>query len=223
MCGRYGEFSSFDTLQDFFDIDVVACEVTPNYNVAPTHPVLSIIRQGNENRLDRLYWGLVPFWAKDKSIGPRMINARIETVTKKASFREAFKKRRCLIIADGFYEWKGAPGHKQPMFITLPSKEPFAFAGLWEKWNPKESDEVYRSCAIITTDASESVREIHDRMPAILHPDAYKAWLDPENQNAESVQAILKDCLVGELVSYPVSRMVNSVKNIGPACIEPIG
>jgi putative SOS response-associated peptidase YedK len=137
--------------------------------------------------LEKLHWGLVPFWAKDISIGIKLINARAETIASKPSFRNAFKKRRCLIPADGFYEWKGPKGQKQPMLITLPESKPFAFAGLWETWNKKDDqDTIYKSCTIITTEASDSVREIHHRMPAILKPEMYESWLDPLNQNINS-------------------------------------
>jgi len=152
-----------------------------------------------------------------------MINARSETVAKKPSFRNAFKKRRCLILADGFYEWKGEKGHKQPMFITLPDRKPFAFAGLWEAWNKKpDSDSTYKSCTIITTQASESFSEIHHRMPVILNSEIYEPWLDSQNLDLDELKNILKREIITELVSYPVSKQVNSASNNNPACIEPI-
>ena len=152
-----------------------------------------------------------------------MINARAESVAEKPSFRNAFKKRRCLIPADGFYEWKGPKGDKQPMFITLPDKKPFAFAGLWETWNDKDApDSIYKSCTIITTQASDSMRDIHHRMPAILKPEIYETWLDPANQNVTELNQILKNEIITELTSYPVSREVNSTRHNYPSCIEPI-
>jgi putative SOS response-associated peptidase YedK len=164
----------------------------------------------------------VPFWAKDPSIGNRMINARAETVAEKPSFKNAFKKRRCLIIADGFYEWKGPKGQKQPMLITLPDKKPFAFAGLWESWQKKDPEAVYRSCSIITTEASASIRDIHHRMPVILKPDVYATWLNPENQDITALKNILiKECL-NQLVSYPVSKKVNSTRNNDASFLDPI-
>ena len=223
MCGRFVGYRSYHELQKAFPIDKAACEVTKNYNVAPSQEILAIIKHNNENWLECLHWGLVPFWAKDISIGNRMINARVETVASKPSFRNAFKKRRCLIIADGFYEWKGTKGQKQPMFITLPDAEPFAFAGLWETWNPKdEPDNIYKSCTIITTQSSDSIREIHHRMPAILKPENYETWLDPLNQDVKGLENILKDGIVTELVSHPVSKNVNSVKNNDPSNIIPM-
>jgi putative SOS response-associated peptidase YedK len=127
-----------------------------------------------------------------------------------------------LIPADGFYEWKGEKGRKQPMFITLPDQKPFAFAGLWETWNKDDQDSIYKSCTIITTQASESIRDIHHRMPVILKPPAYESWLDPGNQNVVELGKILKNDIITELVSYPVSKHVNSTRNNDPSCIEPI-
>ena len=137
MCGRFVGYRSIDALKKFFPIDEAACEITANYNVAPSQEILVIVRKEGKNRLDRFHWGLVPFWADDPSIGNRMINSRAESVATKPSFRQAFKKRRCLIPADGFYEWKGKKGQKQPIFITLADGNPFALAGLWETWNRK--------------------------------------------------------------------------------------
>jgi putative SOS response-associated peptidase YedK len=223
MCGRFAGFRSLRELQESFPIDKTACEVTVNYNVAPSQEILAIVKHEGENWLDKFHWGLVPFWAKDISIGNRMINARSETVAEKPSFRNAFKKRRCLILADGFYEWKGEKGHKQPMFITLPDRKPFAFAGLWEAWNKKpDSDSTYKSCTIITTQASESFSEIHHRMPVILNSEIYEPWLDSQNQDLDELKNILKREIITELVSYPVSKQVNSASHNNPACIEPI-
>jgi len=223
MCGRFAGYRGFHELQKVFPIDKAACEVTENYNVAPSQEVLAIIKHDNENWLEKLHWGLVPFWAKDISIGTRMINSRAETIASKPSFRNAFKKQRCLILADGFYEWKGKKGDKQPMFITLPEGGPFAFAGLWETWSPKdEPDNIYKSCTIITTVASDSVRDIHHRMPAILKPENYVAWLDPLNQDVKELENILKTGIVTELVGHAVSKTVNSVKNNEPSNIIPL-
>ncbi len=223
MCGRFVGFRSLDELKDFFPIDKAACEAIANYNVAPSQEILAIVKYKGENLLVKFHWGLVPFWAKDTSIGNRMINARSESIAAKPSFRNAFKKRRCLILADGFYEWKGEKGRKQPMFFTLPNHKPFAFAGLWETWNKKDDqDSIYKSCTIITTQASESIRDIHHRMPVILKPPAYESWLDPGNQNVVELGKILKNEIVTELVSYPVSKQVNSTRNNDSSCIEPI-
>lgn len=223
MCGRFVGFRRLQELIKHFPIDLANVEVTPNYNVAPTQEILSIARHDEKNHLEKLHWGLVPFWAKDTTIGSRMINARSETVTTKPSFRTAFKWRRCLILADGFYEWKGEKGHKQPMFLTLPDGRPFAFAGLWETWDNRGKEPApYRSGTILTREASESVMPIHNRMPVILKPEAYGPWLNRDNQDVKSLQEIMQDQVYTELKSYPVSKQVNSVKNNRPDNIHPV-
>jgi putative SOS response-associated peptidase YedK len=167
----------------------------------------------------------VPFWAKDISIGSRMINARVETVTSKPAFRAALKHRRCLIPANGFYEWKGKTGNKQPYYFHLPSGEPFAFAGLYEIWEEREAPpgaDPYKSCTIITTDASNSVKDIHNRMPLILKPEVYDEWLDLENMEPGKIEAVLKKGYVKVLKRYPVSKLVNQVGNNSKECMEPL-
>jgi putative SOS response-associated peptidase YedK len=223
MCGRFVVFSSLEQLQDHFPIDKAMAQATPNYNVAPTQEILAIIQQEGLNILEKLHWGLVPHWAKDLSTGYKMINARMETVSSKPSFRDAFRKRRCLIVADGFYEWKGEKGQKQPFFITLPDEKPFAFAGLWENWRDKDKpDETYRSCTIITRDASECLKDIHDRMPAVLIPDTYEVWLYHENHDIKRLQKVLAEKTVTEFKFRPVSKQVNSFKINAPSNISPI-
>jgi putative SOS response-associated peptidase YedK len=222
MCGRFVGYRNIDELKEIFPIDRSACEVTANYNVAPSQEILAIYNHQGQNWLEKFHWGLVPFWAKDPSIGNRMINARAETVAEKPSFKSAFKKRRCLIIADGFYEWKGSKGQKQPMLITLPDKKPFAFAGLWESWGEKNQESAYKSCAIVTTEACEAIRDIHHRMPVILKPQVYEPWLDPQNQDVDALKQILQKELLTDLVSYPVSKQVNSTRNNDAACIDPV-
>jgi len=165
ISGRFAKYRSLQELKAFFPIDKAACEVTPNLNIAPVREILAIIQDAGENQLDKFHWGLVPFWAKDVSVGNRLINARAETIAEKPSFREAFKSRRCLIPADGFYEWQGGKGKKRPLFITLPDRKPFAFAGLWETWQHKDGEDAsYKSCTIITTRASQSFSTIHKGM-----------------------------------------------------------
>ena len=193
MCGRFAGFTTVENLQEHFPIDVADIQVTPNYNIAPTQEILVIARHEKKNHLLKYHWGLVPFWAKDLSIGTKLINARSETAATKPSFRNAFKKRRCLIPANGFYEWKGSKGKKQPMFLTLPDGNPFAFAGLWEVWDNKGKEETqYRSCTVLTREASESVKPIHHRMPVILKPEAFDAWLDPDNQDIDPLLEIIQ-------------------------------
>jgi len=206
-------------IEKTFNIDSVEAEAASSYNIAPTQNVLAVIHSG-KRRLTNLHWGLVPFWAKDRSIGSRLINARAETVAEKPSFRNAFRKRRCLIVADGFYEWKGEKGNKQPHYLTLPSGGPFAFAGLWEIW--QGDDDAYHSCSIITTAATESVRSLHHRMPVILRPQSHDAWLDATNQDAEQLKQILRQGFYRKLDHYAVAKRVNAVKNNDPACIEQL-
>ena len=223
MCGRYALYRDIEQLKTRFPIDHVEVEVAPSYNVAPTQEVLAVIHQGEFNTLDKLHWGLVPFWAKDIKIGSKMINARQETVSSKPSFREAFKKRRCLVPADGFYEWYGAKGQKQPVFITLPDKKPFAFAGLWETWQDKaEPGNVYLSCTIITREAAGALKEIHDRMPVVLAPEAYTAWMETGKDEVESLLDILSSGAVTDFTFYLVSKRVNAVRNNGPGNIEAV-
>ena len=223
MCGRFVGYRNVEELLIHFPIDKTACDTTANYNVAPSQEVLAIVKRNDENWLDKFPWGLVPFWAKDISIGNKLINARAETVDTKPSFRNAFKKRRCLIPADGFYEWQGARGKKQPVYLTLPSQKPFAFAGLWEAWTPKQpEDPVYKSCTIITTTASASVRPIHHRMPVILKPEKYNRWLSPECSDPVELKNIIGNWILTELVGRPVSKQVNAAHNNAPSNIKPL-
>lgn len=223
MCGRFVQFSSIRTLENYFNIQTAPDDVVPSYNIAPTHKIPVIVKKEGYH-LQRMYWGLVPSWSKNLSGASRLTNARAETVAIKPSFRAAFKKRRCLIPADGFYEWKGEKGGKQPWFISSLSGQPLAFAGLWEIWKdkqalPDQSD--YRSCTIITTAASKSVQDIHHRMPVILQPEAYDKWLDPQNQDVQQLESILQTKIIREFKSHPVSKLVNRVQNNSPANIEP--
>jgi putative SOS response-associated peptidase YedK len=167
----------------------------------------------------------VPFWAKEKAIGCKMINAREETVASKSAFRTAIKQRRCLIPANGFYEWLGKTGNKQPYYFHLPSGEPIAFAGLWEVWEDKNTaaePSPYKSCTIITTEASDSVKDVHNRMPLILKPEVYSEWLDPENKELGIIEEVMKNGCVKELKRYPVSKLVNHVGNNSKECMEPL-
>jgi len=223
MCRRFTLFSSPQELQRFFGTPLPSFEILPNYNVAPTQEIPVIIQHENGRHLKRRHWGLVPVWAKEKAIGCKMINARAETVRLKSAFRTAIKQRRCLIPANGFFEWSGKLGNKQPYYFHLASGEPLAFAGLWEVWENKNTAaeaSPYKSCTIITTDASDSVRDVHDRMPLILKPEFYGEWLDPENKEPGIIEEVLKNGCVKELKRYPVSKLVNHVGNNSKECIE---
>jgi len=223
MCGRFVGYRNKEELLDLFPIDECRTEVTGSYNIAPSQEILAIVRRENKNCLEKLHWGLVPFWAKDVSMGSRMINARAETVHSKPSFRSAYKQRRCLILSDGFYEWSGKAGSKQPYFMTIKGEKPFAFAGLWERWEKKgKPSSEYRSCVIITTTASDSMSHIHHRMPVILKPEAYQRWLDPEFQDTQGLHEILNVMTITEICSRRVSKQVNTVGNNEPSNIKPL-
>lgn len=231
MCGRYTLSAPEDVIADIFDLSESAVEavgLSPRYNIAPTQDVPVVGLTHDDGRtLGLMRWGLVPHWAKDPSIGNRMINARGETVAAKPAFRSSFKKRRCLVVADGFYEWKKLKSGKQPHHIRLKDGRPFAIAGLWSRWYPKEETgdgegvepEPLLSCTLITTGPNELMKGIHDRMPVILPADSYDRWLDPETEGD------LGDLLVSypaeEMEAYPVSTRVNNPRNEGPANIEP--
>ena len=191
----------------------------PRYNIAPGQDILCIIRN-RENRLEPLRWGLIPYWAKDPAIGNRLINARAETLAEKPSFCDAFMKRRCLIMADGFFEWRRAGKRKLPVYIFLKSKKPFCIAGLYETWMTPDGKEI-RTCTIITIDANDLVRPFHDRMPVILTMDVEDRWLDPEERSRERLLSLLKPYPAGEMDVYDVSPIMNNVCHDAPDCILP--
>jgi putative SOS response-associated peptidase YedK len=184
--------------------------------------VAAVFQKQGQRRLQHLHWGLVPFWAKAPAIGRKMINARSETIAAKPAFRQAFLKRRCLIPADGYYEWQGPKGNKQPHYLY--THHLMAFAGLWETWadQSRPENEAYHSCTIITAAASPSVREIHHRMPVILKPQQYQAWLAPDTVAPESLLAIIKEGCIQDLQSHPVSKWVNAAAHNDARCIEPV-
>lgn len=217
MCARFVFYSGRSFGDEFGSVALP--DLTPRYNIAPTQFVLGITN-GEKGREASLYqWGLVPSWAKDTSIGQKLINARSETAAEKPSFRTALKRRRCLIPADGFYEWMGVKGYKQPYYITI-EKHPFAFAGLWEYWEGVEG--VVQSCTILTTSANEFMLNIHERMPVILSQDEYDLWLDPETP-PPLVESLMNQ-YPSELMSmYPVSKAVGNPRFEDPSCIEKVG
>ncbi len=222
MCGRYSLTSPVESVVQLFDLDTRP-NLPPRYNIAPTQEVAVVRTEGGARSLGLMRWGLVPAWAKDPAIGQRLINARGETAADKPSFRSAFKRRRCLIPADGFYEWQArGRGPKQPYRIARPDGGPFAFAGLWEAWRDGEGDERL-TCTILTTEANRALREIHARMPVILGPDDYGPWLDVDGAAPAALQGLLEPVPEDWLAAYPVSTRVNNVKNDDPACIAPLG
>ena len=223
MCGRYTAAMSWSELVDLYEITEtgIPLNVAPRYNVAPTQTVPIVRSVPNGRELAMVRWGLVPSWSKGPDSRYSMINARAETVTEKPSFRTPFRRRRCLVPADGFYEWKKANGAKQPYRIALNDGRPFAFAGLWDSWESADETAI-ESCTIIVTDANELVRPIHDRMPVILDPGNHVRWLDVEGTPADEAAEMLLSYPSERMTAYPVSRMVNSPKNDDPKCIEAV-
>ena len=222
MCGRYTLLASPEALQEQFGLAEVP-DLSPRYNIAPTQQVAAVRRPAGQQRreLVLLRWGLVPPWADDPAIGSRLLNARAETVADKPSFRPALRCRRCLILADGFFEWQAVNGKKQPHYFRLRDGRPFAIAGLWERW-ARGGDGAVESCTLITTEANELVRPLHDRMPAILPPEAYEVWLDPAVQHPATLRPLLRPYEAGEMVACPVSTRVNSPRNDDAGCVQPV-
>lgn len=225
MCGRYSLYADYKSILKRFDIEEAAIqeeEYQPNYNIAPSRQVLAVINDGSKNRLGFLRWGLIPPWAKDEKIGYKMINARAETAAEKPSFRNAFRKKRCLLAADSFYEWQRSDAGKIPMRIKLKSGEPFAFAALWESWKSPDGATIH-TCSILTTKPNDLMAGIHDRMPVVLTKEAEKVWLDPNIQDPDVLGELLKPFDAEKMEAYKVSEAVNSPKNNGPELIEKIG
>lgn len=222
MCGRFTLAANTEQIQESFSWLNVPEAIEPRYNIAPTQPV-AVVPNDGKNTLDYFIWGLVPSWAKDPEIGNRMINARAETIAEKPAFRAAFRRRRCLILSDGFYEWRKLPGKsaKIPMYIRLKDGQPFAFAGIWEVWNSADGSKLL-TCSIITTRPNELVASIHNRMPVILPRDQLDTWLTPGEVEPEALQGLLEPYPQEELTAFPVSTIVNNPRNETPECIAPL-
>lgn len=222
MCGRFTQTHTAADLAAAFQVDSVPPQ-TPRYNIAPSQQLAAVLQTSDhpDRQLRSLRWGLLPRWAKDPSLGHKLINARSETVAEKPSFRSAFKHRRCLIPADGFYEWQRLNGKKQPYYFCLTDRQPFGFAGLWEEWQSPEGQPV-QTCTILTTVANAVLATVHDRMPVILVPDTYDTWLDPDNEDVVELQTYLQPYPAEDMHSYPVSSWVNNPSHEAAACIEPM-
>jgi putative SOS response-associated peptidase YedK len=222
MCGRFTLKTPLTQVADAFDLAPTALpkgEWRARYNIAPTQQVLIVreVPQSGSRELVPVQWGLVPQWAGDPSIGSRLINARGETLPEKPAFREAFRNRRCLVVADGFYEWRQGAKPRQPYFIRLKQGGPFAFAGLWERWQHGEL--AIESCSIVTTEANELLCPLHNRMPVILQPADYSRWLDAERQDPEKIMPLLKPVPAEAMLMHSVSTSVNNPKTDGPQCL----
>lgn len=219
MCGRFTLTTDLSNLEERFSFHAANVSYTPHYNIAPRQQVLTVLG-GEERRAGFFRWGLIPSWAKDVSIGNRLINARAETVAEKPSFRRALQKRRCLVLADGFYEWKKDGKKKTPMYIKLKSHEPFGFAGLWERWKSSQNETIH-SCTIITTTPNSLMESIHNRMPVILPRDAEAVWLDCSLEDSALLLSLLVPYSADHMEAYAVSPAVNSPRTDSRMCIEP--
>ncbi len=229
MCGRFVSASPPDELARYFGAETSGSELEANFNVAPTREVYAVRAAEGHRELTTLRWGLIPFWAKDVKVGSRMINARSETVLDKPAFRRAIRRRRCLIPADGFYEWAKVPGHdkKQPFYIHRTDGEPLVFAGMWERWRPKDDEaeegadggDVVESCTILTCGPNETMATIHDRMPVLLAPAVWDDWL-ADTDDVEALAELLVPAPDGLLTLRPVTQRVNSVRNNGPELLD---
>jgi putative SOS response-associated peptidase YedK len=226
MCGRFTLTVDPAELRDIFRETIGETlfpkKFAPRFNIAPSQPVLAIANDG-QNKADFFIWGLIPMWAKDPSIGNRLINARGETVAEKPSFRGSFKYKRCLILADGFYEWKAGAGKrpKTPYFIHMKDRKPFAFAGLWDTWESLDGSSV-KTCTIITTEPNALMEPIHNRMPAILHPRDYSKWLDPSPQTPDQLLPLIRPFPAEAMSAYAVSSLVNKPENEGAELVVPV-
>jgi len=224
MCGRYSQSQSAEIIAKAFQVDSVPA-LKPRYNIAPTQSVPTVLQtSASTNRqFKMLHWGLIPSWAKDPKMGARLINARAETVNEKPAFRSAFRQRRCLVLADGFYEWQQQEDkkQKQPFYFRLSDGQPFAFAGLWEHWKGADGEEI-ESCTLLTTEPNELMQPIHNRMPVILDPKDYDLWLDSEVKKPELLQPLLRSYQTEEMTAYPVSKVVNKPSNDTAECINSI-
>ena len=221
MCGRFTMRSSPKMITETFRVPEVP-ELPLRFNVAPTQPVGVVLRWPGDadRRFALMRWGLIPSWADDMKIGSRLINARADTIATKPAFRAAFKERRCLVVADGFYEWQTVDGRKQPFLIHRIDDRLFAFAGLWERWRNPDGQPI-ESCTVVTTDANDLMRPIHQRMPVILPPADYDRWLNPEAKTPETLESLLRPYAERDLVATPVSTRVNNARNDGPECAAP--
>lgn len=221
MCGRFTLTVDPAELQDAFTEFTFPSQFAPRFNIAPTQPILAVPNDA-KNTADFFIWGLIPSWAKDPTIGQRLINARAETLAEKPSFRGGFKYKRCLILADGFYEWQAQPGAKTkiPHFIFIKDRQPFAFAGLWDEWQAPDGG-VVRTATIITTEPNELMSKLHNRMPVILDPSDYAEWLDPAARTPDSLQALLKPFPAERMSAHPVSTLVNTPANDRPELVVP--
>ena len=220
MCGRFTLHTPAGVLREHFGLDEVPQHLATNYNITPSQGIQAVRVTNGQREMVSLHWGLIPSWSKDAKAPYRMINARAETVADKPAYRIAFRKRRCLIPADGFYEWRVTESGKQPYHIRMKDGGVFAFAGLWECW--AGNDERIESCSILVTEANDTIRVVHDRMPVIVAPGDYGQWLDPTIAGGVRLMALLRSYPASAMMAYPVSKGVNNPANNDDQCIAPM-
>src|SRR6185369_1472675 len=220
MCGRYNIIPNAQAFVDAFEILLEILKGEPRYNISPGTEQAILLVRNKERVAEFLHWGLIPYWAKDRAIGYKLSNARSDTISIKPSFREAFRSRRCLIPASGYYEWKSIAGKKQPYLFRMRTDEPFAMAGIWERWEGPQGT-VY-SFAVITTEPNELAATVHDRMPVIIPRSRFEEWLDPERNDPADIQPMLASYPAAEMTTHPVSTKLNNARNQGPELIEPV-
>jgi putative SOS response-associated peptidase YedK len=221
MCGRFTQERPTAELAAMFEAEALVDEPGARFNVAPMQRASVVVQHDDRRAITAYRWGLVPSWAKDERIGSRLINARAETVATTPAFRDSFRHRRCLVPADGFYEWRRIGGGRQPYAIRRADGSPLVFAGLWSSWRHPDVPDPLRTFAIVTTVANDVVAELHDRMPVVLPAESWRTWLDSSTDPAE-IGGLLAPCAPGELITYPVATLVNNVRNEGRRLIEPV-
>jgi putative SOS response-associated peptidase YedK len=221
VCGRFTQQRPTAELAAMFDAEPPPDELLPTYNLAPTDEAAVVVERADRRAIRAYRWGLIPSWAKDEKIASKMFNARAETLATSGAFRESFRKRRCIVPADAFYEWQRQGGARQPFLIRRSDGAPLALAGLWSGWHHPETEQVIRTFTIVTTTANRMLSSIHDRMPVVLAPQDWDLWLDPTNHETEELTGLLQPSAEDELVLFPVRPLVNNVRNNGPELIEP--
>jgi putative SOS response-associated peptidase YedK len=221
VCGRFTQQRPTAELAAMFDAEPPASDLAPTYNLAPTDEAAVVVEREDRRAIRAFRWGLIPSWAKDERIAAKLFNARAETLATSGAFRESFKRRRCIVPADGFYEWQRTAGVRQPFLIHRADGAPLAFAGLWSGWRHPETEQVIRTFTIVTTSANAALSAVHDRMPVILEAADWARWLDPSTQDLSELEPLLAPAPEDGLVLYPVKPLVNNVRNNGPELIEP--
>ena len=223
MCGRFVQSHDASFYADVFQVETIRADSLPaSYNVAPTDSVYAVAEHEGTRLLGSFRWGLIPWWAKDRKIAARNINARSETAAEKPAFRDSFVKRRCLIPADGFFEWQRLPKGKLPHYIYQADQRPLALAGLWATWKDPESGERVRTCTILTGEPNDLVSDIHSRMPVVLAKEDWSSWLNRDNEDREALQQMMTVFPAAEMAEHPVATLVNKVSNNYPECVVPL-